>query len=186
MGNKPKAAASDGGGKPQLTVEQALTPALQDYLEAIRGLHAAQGGSGVRVTDIARQLGTRLPTVVRSVARLRELGLAEQLPRGPVRLTPVGAALAAQLAHRHEDVLRLLRDVLGVDPARAELDTCVLEHGLSAESAQALHEFLMRWDGSPLAQALLAVRPADGADSEPAFAPDFDLLGSAAGSGSRR
>lgn len=167
--------------------EVGLTAALQDYLEAIRALHDSQGGPGVRVTDIAAQLGTRLPTVVRSVARLRQLGLARQEERGPVSLTPAGSAIAAQLAHRHEDVLRLLKDVLGVSAAQAEVDTCVLEHGLSAESAQALHEFLERWDGATHTHSELRASAAeDSGGSGVTGTPQFDLLGAAAGSGSRR
>jgi Mn-dependent DtxR family transcriptional regulator len=162
-----------------------LSPALQDYLEAIRALHAEQGGPGVRVTDIAARLGTRLPTVVRSIARLRGLGLAEQAERGPVRLTPIGSALAAQLAHRHADVLRLLTEVLGLPAEVAEADACVLEHGLSAASAQALHEFLERWDMAVLARTQLAAPGADRTVEAEAFTPHFDLLGSAAGSGGR-
>jgi DtxR family Mn-dependent transcriptional regulator len=163
-----------------------LTPALQDYLEAIRMLHAAEPGA--RVTDIAAALGTKLPTVVRSIARLRRLGLVIQEERGRVYPTPAGAALAAQLAHRHADVARFLREVLGVPPIRAEADACVLEHGLSADSAQRLHEFLERWDAAP-AEARLALRPRRdmGVDrAGAAAAPDFDLLGSAAGAGSRQ
>jgi DtxR family Mn-dependent transcriptional regulator len=162
--------------------EQLLTPALQDYLEAIRALHAAEPGA--RVTDIAAVLGTKLPTVVRSVARLRQLGLVTQQERGRVFPTPAGSALAAQLAHRHEDVARFLGEVLGLTPQRAEADACVLEHGLSAESAQRLHEFLERWDAAPPGVRLALAAPT--AAEHRRRAPDFHLLGEAAGHGSRR
>jgi DtxR family Mn-dependent transcriptional regulator len=158
--------------------ENQLTPALQDYLETISALDAAVPGA--RITDIAATLGTKLPTVVRSVARLRELGLVNQVERGRVYPTPAGAALAAQLAHRHEDVVRFLGEVLGVGMERAEADACVLEHGLSAESAQRLHEFLERWDALP---ERLRRTMASRASRK---APDFNLLGEAAGAGSRR
>jgi len=166
-----------------------LTPAQQDYLEAIRALHA--GEPGARVTDIATALGTKLPTVVRSIAKLRQLGLVLQEERGRVFPTASGAALAAQLAHRHADVARFLAEVLGSDPLSAEADACVLEHGLSAPSAQRLHEFLERWDAVPATmRAALAgsVPEGCGADDRAAIAsaPDFNLLGGAAGSGSRK
>jgi DtxR family Mn-dependent transcriptional regulator len=163
----------------------ALSPALQDYVEAIHVI-GAESGEGARVTDIAAHLGTRPPTVVRSVARLRKRGLADQAERGPVRLTEDGKALAEQLTHRHADVVRWLVEILGVEAGRAEADACVLEHGLSAESAQRLHEFLERWDGQPRRQHHFA--PPDQKSEEsssPALAPDFDLIGVAAGSGSR-
>jgi DtxR family Mn-dependent transcriptional regulator len=164
--------------------EIALSPALEDYVEAIYTLES-EGRDGVRVTDIAAQLGTRLPTVVRSVARLRQLGLADQPERGPVSLTAEGEALARQLAHRHADVVRWLVDILGVEPMRAEADACVLEHGLSAESAQRLHEFLEHWDAQPRRQQHMAHGGRAHRQRKRNTAPDFDLIGTAAGSGSR-
>ncbi len=166
-----------------------LTPALQDYLEAIRSLHATEPGA--RITDIAAALGTKLPTVVRSIAKLRQLGLVTQEERGRVFPTAAGAALAAQLAHRHADVARFLAEVLGSDPVSAEADACVLEHGLSAPSAQRLHEFLERWDAVPSSiRAALAGTLPQGNNATSGqgntAAPDFNLLGGAAGSGSRK
>ncbi len=171
-----------------------LSPAQQDYLEAIYRLAGAAdssaGGSrrsrhaeqlsGVRVTDLAAALGTRLPTVVRTVARLRELGMVEQEQRGQVHLTEPGLRLAVQLAHRHSDVVYFLYAVLGVTAKRAEMEACLVEHGLSAETAQRLHLFLERWDSLSDAQrARLSgldkrVRPTQ-----------FTLLGEAAGAGGR-
>jgi len=158
-----------------------LTPAQQDYLEACHVLERRTGGAPVRITDIAELLGTRLPTVTRSVARLRRMGLLEQQTRGPVRLTEAGRAIAGQLLHRHEDVLRLLTEVLGVSCPLAEKEACLLEHGLSGLSAQRLHEFLLRWDSLPAAQ-----RDYLRGTSGPRGATDFSLVGRARGAGRRR
>ncbi|MCC7476850.1 metal-dependent transcriptional regulator [bacterium] len=173
-----------------------LSPAQQDYLEALYRLASSsapetalralqrgrtgQGLSGVRITDLAAALGTRLPTVVRTVARLRELGLVEQEQRGQVHLTADGLQLAAQLAHRHSDVVYFLYAVLGVTAKRAEAEACLIEHGLSAETAQRLHLFLERWDAlsesqrSRLSGMDKRVRPTQ-----------FTLLGEGAGAGGR-
>lgn len=158
-----------------------LSAAQQDYLEAVYALSLEDSeGEGVRVTDIAAALSTRLPTVTRTLARLRAMGLVEQEERGPVFLSELGNRLAAQLAHRHEDVVALLTDVLGVDPITAESEACVLEHGLSGETSERLHHFLEAWQqlDPPLRSAL---REAAGnmATSE------FHLLGDASGSGDR-
>lgn len=171
-----------------------LTAAQQDYLEAILRLELTQralqavdaqkaepAAAGVRVTDIAAALGCRLPTVVRSLARLREAGLVEQAERGLVHLTLESRRLASQLLHRHEDTVALLAEVLGVPPAQAEAEACLIEHGLSAQTAQRLHEFLIRWEAlRPATRARLAgqsrrLRPAD-----------FALVGGASGAGARR
>lgn len=158
-----------------------LSAAQQDYLEAVYVLSLEDSaGEGVRVTDIAASLCTRLPTVTRTLARLRAVGLIEQEERGPVFLSELGRKLAAQLAHRHEDVVLLLTDVLGVDPVTAESEACVMEHGLSGETSERLHHFLEAWQqlDPKLRDAL---REAAGSDA----ASQFHLLGDASGSGDR-
>lgn len=160
-------------------MSEQLSAAQQDYLEAVYVLLQRQAEDGVRVTDIAAELGTRLPTVVRGIARLRAAGLVEQEERGLVRLSARGGALAAQLLHRHTDVVYLLQHVLGVPAAQAEEEACVIEHGLSGDTAQRLHQFLERWQRlSPGERRALAARPARRGQ--------FSLVGGAAGSGARQ
>jgi Mn-dependent DtxR family transcriptional regulator len=156
-----------------------LTAAQQDYLEAVYVLVRRSGEPGVRITDIAAELGTRPPTVVRCMARLREAGLIAQEERGLVRLTRSGSALAAQLLHRHTDVVYLLQHVLGVPATLAESEACVIEHGLSGDTAQRLHQFLERWERLAPGQrrALTARGPSRS---------EFTLVGDAAGSGARQ
>jgi DtxR family Mn-dependent transcriptional regulator len=136
---------------------------------------------GVRVTDIAAELGTKLPTVVRSVARLKELGLLRQRQRGLVHLSPEGSRLAAQLAHRHADVVAFLADILGVAEAQAESEACLIEHGLSGDTAQRLHEFLERWKALP-AEARAGLAAAGKAE----LPSEFGLVGGASGAGGRK
>jgi DtxR family Mn-dependent transcriptional regulator len=160
-------------------IDLQLSAAQQDYLEAVYVLVQRGAEQGVRVTDIAAELGTRMPTVVRGLARLREAGLVAQEERGLVRLTDQGAELAAQLLHRHTDVVYLLQHVLGVPAARAESEACVIEHGLSGDTAQRLHQFLERWQrlSSGERRALTTRR---------ATRAHFTLVGDAAGSGARQ
>ena len=158
-----------------------LSAAQQDYLEAVYSLSLeAKSGEGVRVTDIAATLCTRLPTVTRTLARLRAVGLVIQEERGPVFLSELGRKLAAQLAHRHEDVVALLQDVLGVDPVTAESEACVVEHGLSGETSERLHHFLEAWQKLD-PQQRNALREAASSEA----ASEFHLLGDASGSGDR-
>lgn len=158
-----------------------LSAAQQDYLEALYALSLEDtAGEGVRVTDIAAALCTRLPTVVRTLARLRALGLVIQEERGPVFLSALGQVLSAQLAHRHEDVVALLSEVLGVDSVTAEAEACVIEHGLSGQSAERLHHFLEAWQQlDPASRQRLREAAGNMATTE------FHLLGDASGSGDR-
>lgn len=168
-----------------------LTAAQQDYIEAILRIELTQralqvegpasAAAGVRVTDIAAALGCRLPTVVRTLSKLRVAGLIEQAERGLVHLTAESRRLAEQLLHRHEDTVALLTEVLGVPRERAEAEACLIEHGLSAQTAQRLHEFLVRWETLHAAQrARLAGKAGRLRVAE------FTLLGEASGAGGRR
>ena len=118
-----------------------LTPSQQDYLEAV--LTLGERNRVVRVTDIARILKVRLPTVTRAVQQLTRLGYLRQAERGPVRITERGEAVAAALRHLHHDLVDFLVGVLGVPRHVARRDAGRMEHSLSAVSAQRLHEFLI-------------------------------------------
>ncbi len=124
-----------------------LTIAQQDYLEIILRLERDADGARVRITDIAKALGTRLPTVTRTIQRLTSLGLTEHPDRGGVSLTDKGRTIAAEIEHRHTDLFDFFRLVLGLSEEIAHQDTCQIEHGLSEESAQRLHEFMEYFHG---------------------------------------
>jgi DtxR family Mn-dependent transcriptional regulator len=119
-----------------------LTAAQQDYLEVICRLELDIGVGAVRVSDIAEQLGTRLPTVSRTVRRLAEAGLVSHKARGEVSLTAIGRKTAQEVVHRHDDLVDFFENILGLDRDEAEMNAASLEHGLSNVAAQRLHEFL--------------------------------------------
>jgi DtxR family Mn-dependent transcriptional regulator len=118
----------------------ALSTAQEDYLETIYQLE--REAERVRITSIAVRLGVKLPPVTRAVQGLEKLGFVEHEARREVRLTQTGRRLARALAHRHADLVCLLTEILAVPPEVARTDTCRMEHGISAVTAQRLHEFL--------------------------------------------
>ncbi|MDX9857706.1 MAG: metal-dependent transcriptional regulator [candidate division Zixibacteria bacterium] len=119
-----------------------LTAAQQDYIEVIYRLEQDAGDTGVRVTAIADALGTRLPTVSRTVRKLAILKLVTHDARREVALTAGGRRIAREIVHRHEDLVRFFVLVLGLSENEAERDACQIEHGLSGKASQRLHEFL--------------------------------------------
>ena len=119
-----------------------LTAVQQDYIEVIHRLEVEAGRGQVRVSDIAAQLGTRLPTVTRTLRKLTDLGYTCHETRAGVGLTDRGRTVASEILHRHVDLVRFLTDVLGLSPEEAEIDAGQMEHGLSGRAAQRLHELL--------------------------------------------
>ncbi len=139
------------GNYPKVTdmTHQALTAVQEDYLEAVYRLEIETPGSEVRISDIAAKLGTKPPTVTRAVRRLGALALLLHPLRGRVRLTSRGRKMAAEIVHRHDDVVSFFTGILGLRVNEAEQDACRIEHGLSALTAQRLHDFLEHFDSLP-------------------------------------
>ncbi|MHC5053556.1 MAG: metal-dependent transcriptional regulator [Planctomycetota bacterium] len=121
----------------------ALTPAMEDYLEAILAL-SAEGGVA-RARDIASAMKVSRPSVTGALRHLAEHGLVNYRPYELITLTPEGAEAARRVSRRHEVLSRFFREALGVKRETAETDACRIEHGLSRETVDrlvALMEFL--------------------------------------------
>lgn len=119
-----------------------LTPTQEDYIETVYLLETSIGSGGVRVTDVARELGTRLPTVTRTVQKLCMLGYLKRSDGRGIVLSARGLKIAREILHRHRDLVWLFTDLLGLPRRQAEKDACQIEHGVSSRTAQRLHEFL--------------------------------------------
>jgi DtxR family transcriptional regulator, manganese transport regulator len=112
---------------------------LEDYVELIDDLLREDGEA--RPTDLARRLGVAHATAIKSIGRLKALGLAHSRPYRGVFLTPEGHALADKVRARHRIVVDLLLAV-GVPQDVAESDAEGLEHHVSETTLQAFAAFL--------------------------------------------
>lgn len=117
----------------------AISARLEDYLETIWLL--SQGGAGAHVADIARRLGVSRPTVTEALGSLVEKGLVLHERYAAATLTAEGATRARAVRRKHEALRRFLIDVLSLDPAAADEQACLLEHGASRELTDRLAEF---------------------------------------------
>lgn len=113
---------------------------MEDYLEAIAIL--AEKGGPVKVTEIAKALGVKKPSVTSAVVKLSEAGLVKHKRYGQVELTPEGEEIARDVYQRHETLRHFLLEILNIDPKVAEEDACRMEHSLSATSLDRLAKFL--------------------------------------------
>lgn len=156
-------------------VSMTLTATQEDYIESLFR-RAKVGGKGARVTDLAEDLGCRLPTVTRTVQVLVEKGYFHHEARGLVSLTERGEAIAHDLAHRHDDAVAFLELILGLDHESAVMDACRLEHSLSKTAAARLHIFMNYIEALP-ARERQQLRKAvkDGAATEDVFAHLVDV-----------
>jgi DtxR family Mn-dependent transcriptional regulator len=117
-----------------------LTPALEDYLEAMWEIHAK--GDAIRVTDIAEKLDIAKSTVSQTINKLKNLKLVMQESYGPIYLTSLGKKYAEKVRNRHLILRSFLIEVLEVDYQTAEKDACLMEHVLSSKTMEKLAEFI--------------------------------------------
>ena len=113
----------------------ALTPAMEDYLEAI--LMIKQQHGYVRCVVVAEQLGVKKPSVSRAVKELIKSGHLVKNADGTLSLTELGLQIAEQIYEKHLFFTKQLI-LAGVDPETAEQDACGIEHAVSSESFQKL------------------------------------------------
>lgn len=113
-----------------------LSASMEDYLEAIYELERSERVA--RVKDIAERLSVAPPSVSGALKALKEKGLVHHESYSHVTLTPAGLQAAEQILRRHEVVVRLLHGVLQLPREQAEVEACLLEHAVSAETLQRL------------------------------------------------
>ena len=125
-----------------------LSESAQDYLEAL--LLASDAGRVVRISDVAKRLGVRLPSVVAMLKGLAAKGLVRHERYGLVELTEAGRLEARAVLARHKAIYRFLNGFLGVNEATAETDACRIEHVLSPDTVKRLLKLvaLLERDGS--------------------------------------
>ena len=120
-----------------------LTHAHEDYLEAIYVL-CGEGSceGGVRSVDVAERLGVSKASVNKAITHLKEGGYVEQQPYGKLMLTEAGAAYAALVWKAHRMLRTFLERDLGIEPAVADAEACLMEHVLSSDTLERWTSYL--------------------------------------------
>lgn len=118
--------------------EDELTPSMEDYLEMIYRLSAAEGYT--RVKDVAEALHIQPPSVTKMLQKLHEKGQVRYEKYGIIKLTPQGQKIGAYLLNRH-NTLREFLQLIGVKEHLHE-DVEGIEHNVSTPTLQCLLEFV--------------------------------------------
>ncbi len=103
----------------------------EDYVEAVAQLEEENGAC--RGADLARLFEVSHVTVTKTIARLKDEGLVDTRPYGPITLTARGRRLARESQRRHELVLDFLL-AIGVSEETARVDAEGIEHHVSQET----------------------------------------------------
>jgi DtxR family Mn-dependent transcriptional regulator len=117
-----------------------LTPAMEDYLEAIYYLE--QERRVARVRDIANRLGVKMSSVTCALKNLGARELIQYDPHQFVTLTDSGISQAKEIVRKHEALKRFFVRVLQMEEEVAEGNACRIEHHLDSEVIEKLNRLV--------------------------------------------
>jgi len=124
-----------------------LTPTMEDYLEAIYNL--SQEKRVVRVKDIAKRLGVKMPTVTSMLKTLGEKGMIDHEKYEYLELTGKGSDIGSEIDQRHQILKTFLTDILKIDHDQADKDACKMEHAVSPATLESIVEFMAFIENCP-------------------------------------
>jgi DtxR family Mn-dependent transcriptional regulator len=117
-----------------------LSASHEHYLRAIWEVRTRQGYA--RLADVARELGVAPPTLSVGLRPLEARGLVGHDTHRFLVLTPEGERIARQVHHRFAVMRAFLRDVLGIADDVALVEACLMEHDVSAGTAERLLDLI--------------------------------------------
>jgi DtxR family transcriptional regulator, manganese transport regulator len=134
-------ARNRGPNEFQRTRHDHATETAEDYVEAVAQLQADRGEC--RGADLARLFKVSHVTVTKTIARLKDEGLVDTRPYGPIALTARGRRLARESQRRHDLVLSFLL-AIGVSEETARIDAEGIEHHVSKETLACFRKIVRR------------------------------------------
>ena len=120
-------------------MNRTLSSGLEDYIEAI---YIAQiEKRNLKGAELARVLGVSRASVSEALGKLSEKGLVQYESYGNVYLTEEGKKQAGIVYNKHNILERFLINVLGVNQPEAGENACKIEHVISQELLNKIHDF---------------------------------------------
>ena len=111
----------------------------EDYLKTVYSLSSEKGYA--TVSDIARALSVKPPSVTDMIKKLGEAGFVIYEPYKPIILSEKGKKVAVEIMKKHF-VLKNFLTILGIPEGIAEEDACGIEHHLHRETTELLTKFV--------------------------------------------
>lgn len=127
----------------QMRSHQALTGAMEDYLEMI--CRQARTEGYVRINFLAGRLNVRPSSASKMVYQLRDLGLVAFEKYGLITPTDRGWEIGRYLLYRHDVLHRFFCMVNGSDDELEQVEQ--VEHYLNEDTVRNLERMMDRLDG---------------------------------------
>lgn len=120
--------------------DRPLSPSHEHYLRSIWEVRTRQGYA--RLADVARELSITSATLSVGLKPLEARDLISHDEHRFLVLTPAGERAAREVHHRYTVLRTFLEEVLGIEPATAEREACLIEHDISAHTADRFVDLL--------------------------------------------
>jgi DtxR family Mn-dependent transcriptional regulator len=117
-----------------------LSNSLEDYLEIILALE--KRNKVARVKDIAEEMGVLRGSVTSALKKLGQKDLINYKPYNYITLTPKGITIAKEVRRRHDVIKDFLINVLQINPEKAEINACRMEHVMDKACVDRLVQFI--------------------------------------------
>ena len=117
-----------------------LSSSMEDYIKTIYLLE--NSNKVARVSDIGRRLSVKKASVVAAVSYLQKNELIKHERYGFITLTEPGKEIASKIEKKYSLAVDFLINNLKVDPEKAKLEACLMEHSISDETASKLAAFI--------------------------------------------
>ena len=121
-----------------------VTHSVVHHLMAIHALGQQYGG-WARVSDIARRLSITRGSVSINLRTLKKRGYVDTDEHRMVKLSAKGLEIVQAVQSKKAAFKSFLTDVLGVSEHQADVDSCKIEHLISAETSVKLQKFLKEY-----------------------------------------
>ena len=117
-----------------------ISKSLEEYVKTMYILQQKNGN--IRVTDVAEKMNCSKPSVNKAINILKDNKLVNYESYGTIELTTDGENLAKKILETYDIVLLFLKDVLGIEPQKAEQEAEKMKSSMSDETINHLAKYV--------------------------------------------
>ena len=117
-----------------------ISKSLEQYLKTMYILKKQNGN--IRVTDIAKKMNCTKPSVNKAIHNLKDNNLLNYESYGAIELTEEGENLAKKILEAYDIVYLFLKEVLGLDSEKAEVEAEKIKLAITDETINKLAKYV--------------------------------------------
>ena len=117
-----------------------ISKSLEQYLKTMYILKKQNGN--IRVTDVAKKMNCTKPSVNKAIHTLKDNNLLNYESYGAIELTEEGENLAKKILEAYDIVYLFLKEVLGLDSEKAEVEAEKIKLAITDETINKLAKYV--------------------------------------------